>query len=135
MSNSNNMGKELKRLRKELDELQSKDRRFHFLVLSPGETEEGKLKEMIDAGKIALGDEYQVVEIPWQVHPLKGSTHIPEGSSADPYAEPELPPPPQTTKWSEQRDREERWKQHVKKIERDGQRYDGDKPKYSDGIV
>ena len=131
MSNSNNMGKELQRLRKELDELKAKDRRFHFLVLSKGETEEEKLKQLIDAGKIAAGDEYQVIEIPWAISQLKGSTHIPEGSGKDPFAEPPLPPAPQSiaTSWGEERDREKRWADHVKKIKRDGQLYDDDKSK------
>ena len=77
VSNSNNMGKELKRLRKEADELLGKAGRFHFLVLTPGETEEEKLKQQIDAGVMAAGDEFQVVHIPWKISPLMGSSHIP----------------------------------------------------------
>ena len=129
MSNSNNMGKELKRLRKELDELKAKDRRFHFLVLSKDETEEEKVKQLTAAGKFTPGDEYQVVQVPWKIAELKGSTHIPEGNSADPFAEPKMPPEPQVTSWGGQRDREQRWKEHVKKIEMAGERYDPDKPK------
>ena len=134
MSNSNNMGKELKRLRKEADELlsNSKGRRFHFLVLGPGQTEEEQLKEMIDAGKFALGDEYQIVEIPWIMRELKGSAIVPEGNSADPYADPRLSKPeeePIISSYAEEREREERWKKHVQQIKRDGQLYDPDKPK------
>ena len=55
MSNSNNMGKKLKRLRKELDELKAKDRRFHFLVVSPGETEEEKLKQLMALAALNRG--------------------------------------------------------------------------------
>jgi hypothetical protein len=130
VSNSNNLGKELARLRKEFDALQNKDRRFHFLVLTPGESEAEKLKQLIAAGTMDVGDEYQVVQIPWKISPLIGSSHIPESGGADPYAEPELPPEPVfTTSWTEKREREARWADHVKKIERDGERYEGDKPK------
>ena len=132
MSNSSNLGKELKRLRKEVDELKNRRKGFHFLVLSEGETEEEKLKQMIDAGKMAVGDEYQVIEVPWSISQLKGSPFIPEGNSADPLADPGLPPPaPQAiaSSWGEKRDREQRWKDHIRKIESDDQRYDPDKPK------
>lgn len=139
MSNSNNFGKEIKRLRKELDELTSKDRRFHFLVLTPGETEEGKLKELIVAGTMDIGDEYQVVHIPWKISPLRGANYIPEGSDEDPLGDPrlrkpELAEPIFTTSWAEKREREERWKKHEQQIERAGERFDPDKPKDRRGI-
>lgn len=135
MSNSNNMGKELKRLREELQDLKAKDRRFHFLALGKNETEEAKVKEIMDAGKFSPGDEYQVVQVPWALNELRRSTHIPEGSAADPFVEPETPrPEPVGTSCGEERDRVQRWKEHIRKIERDGTRYDPDKPKRGNGV-
>jgi len=63
VSNSNNLCKEIKRLRKEVAGLGAMGRKFHFLVLGKDETEEEKLRQMIDAGKFAPGDEYQVVQL------------------------------------------------------------------------
>ena len=135
MSNSNNMGKELKRLRKELEDLKGKGRRFHFLVLGKDDTEDEKVKQLMDAGKFAPGDEYQVVQVLWNPRQLKGAEDIPMGGAFDPYAEPEMPlaqPVPQP--WKEDLARERRWKDHIKQIERDGTRYDPDKPKFDNGI-
>ncbi len=84
---------------------------------------------MLAAGTMQKGDEYQVIQLPWSVSPFKGSPHIPKGSSADPYAEPELPPQIATSSWGEQRERGEKWARHLKDIEAKGERYEGDKPK------
>ena len=129
MSNSNNIGKELKRLRKELAEVESKDSKFHFVVGDKNENAEAKLERFRAEGKIAVGDTYQLVQVPWIVRELKGSSkYIPEGSSADPLADPGLPLPQSvSSSWGEERDRDKRWADHVRQIERDGQRFDPDK--------
>ena len=112
--------------------LKARDRRFHFLVLGENETEEAKVKQLTDAGKFTPGDEHQVVRVPWTPKPLRGSKCIPEGSvSTD---EPEMPrPEPAVTSWGEG-DREQRWREHIRKIERDGTRYDPDRSKRSNGV-
>jgi hypothetical protein len=135
VSNSNNLGKELKRLRKELAALGAKDKKFHYIIGDPNEAAEARLERLIADGKIAKGDEYQLIDIAWTPRVLRGASYIPEGTSADPYAEPALPPMPvvNVTKQMEE-EREQRWKEHVKKIEKDGERYDPNKPKYGDGI-
>jgi hypothetical protein len=127
------MGKELARLRKELDEIKAKDRRFHFVIVDRTMTEQDRIDAMLAAGTMKKGDAYQVVEVPWVISELKGSLHIPEGSSADdPYAERPLPPP-ETTPWKEEREREERWAKHVRDIEQRGDRFGYEKPS-ADGI-
>lgn len=130
------MGKELKRLRKELAELTAKDKRFHFLLLSPGETEEEKVKQLMAAGSMAQGDEYQVIQIPWHAKTLIGGDYIPEGNSADPFADPQEGKQPEVVdpSFKEQREREERWKKHVAQIQRDGDRFGFEKPKGTPGI-
>jgi len=67
---------------------------------------------------------------------LKGSLAIPEASTEpDQFAEPKMPPPdPAVSTWGEQYEREKRWKQHLRAIERNGQRFDPDGPKHGDGI-
>ena len=134
MSNSNNLGKEIKRLRKEIADLGAQDSAFHFIVGDAAETADAKLERLRAEGKVKPGDTVQSVEVPWIVRELRGSSHIPEGSAKDPFAEPEMPAPQVIgTNWGEQRDREQRWKDHLRKIERDGTRYDPDKPKAGDG--
>ena len=59
------------------------------------------------AGKVQPGDTCQLINVPWVIYELKGSTYIPEGNPHDPLADPGLPPPAQaTTNWGEQRDRD-----------------------------
>ena len=129
MSNSN-LGKEIKRLRKEIADLGAQGSAFHFIVGDAVETAEGKLERLKAEGKVQPGDTYQIVQVPWVINQLKGSPHIPEGNPHDPLADPGLPPPAQaTTNGGEQRDREQRWKEHVKKIDMAGERYDPAKPK------
>jgi len=127
---TSNIEKRLDKLQRELAELGTKDSKFHFVLGDANETAEAKLERLRAEGKIAVGDTYQLVQVPWIVRELKGSTYIPEGSSADPLADPGLPPPAQVpTDWGEECDRDKRWADHVRQIERDGQRYDPDKPK------
>jgi hypothetical protein len=135
VSNSNNISKELKRLRKELAALGAKDKKFHFVIGNPNEAAEARLERLMAEGKITTGDEYQLIDLAWTPRVLRGASYIPEGTSADPYAEPALPPMAvvNVSKLAEE-EREERWKKHLKKIEKDGERYDPDKPKYGDGI-
>jgi hypothetical protein len=132
---ASNAGKRLELLKKQLAELQAKDKGFHFVVIQPGETESERVEAL--AGIISPGDEYQPITIPWKVNPLKGSTYIPEGNSEDPYADPlqakvgseyevgglratasspTLDPLPT-------HEQQERWRKHEQQIERDGQRY------------
>lgn len=125
-----NVHKRLDKLQKEITEISAKGRAFHYIVGNANESAEAKLERMKSEGKIQAGDEYQMLDVPWVISLLKGSSHIPEGNPADPYAEPSLPPPPQdTTEWGDERERERRWKEHVRKIEASGERYDDDKPK------
>jgi hypothetical protein len=136
---TSNIHKRLDKLRKEIAEIGAKGRAFHFIVGDKNEHPEAKLERLKAEGKIASGDEYQVVQVQWAINPLEGSSHIREGIPRDPYAEPDKPPAQQETaqqaQWKEERDREQRWKDHIKKIEASGQRYDPHKPKYGDGIV
>jgi hypothetical protein len=132
VSNSNNLGKELARLRKELDEIKAKDRRFHFVIVDKTSTEQERIDTLLAAGTMKKGDAYQVIDVPWVISELKGSLEIPEGRATDPYAEPPLPPP-ETTPWKEEREREERWAKHVREIERRGERFGYEKPG-TDGI-
>ena len=130
MSNSNNLGKEIKRLRKEIADLGAQDSAFHFVVGDANETAEAKLDRMKAEGTVQPGDTCQLITVPWIVRELKGSTYIPEGNPHDPLVDPGLPPPVQaTTNWGEERDREQRWKDHVKKIDAAGERFDPDKKK------
>ena len=130
MSNSNNLGKEIKRLRKEIADLGAQDSAFHFIVGDKNENAEAKLERLRAEGQVKPGDTVQSVEVPWIVRELRGSSHIPEGSAKDPFAEPEMPAPQAVdTSWSEKRERDQRWKDHLKQVERDGTRFDPDKPK------
>lgn len=147
MSNSNNLGKELKRLRKEVEELKNRGRGFHYVVVGKTATAQERIDAMLADGSMREGDEYMVVELPWVISPLKGATHVPEGNSTDPFADPykhgnkgdgdgdgmgaspsgsPLDPPPF--------DQQERWRQHERRIEADGTRFDPDKPKPNRGI-
>lgn len=127
---TSNTHKRLDKIEKEITDLGAKGRKFHFILGDANEPAEAKLERMKAEGTVKKGDEVQLVQVPWIVRELKGSSYIPEGSDHDPYADPGLPPEPQaTTNWGEQREREQRWKDHVKKIERDGTRFDPDKPK------
>ena len=135
---TSNVHKRLDKLRKEIVDLGSKGRAFHFIVGDANEAAEAKLERMKAEGTIATGDEYQLVQIPWAISPRlsSGSSHIPEGSTHDPLVEPELPAPQAIAlSWGEEQARQQKWKDHVRKIEAAGERYDPDKPKYGDGIV
>jgi hypothetical protein len=140
---ASNAGKRLELLKKQLAELQAKDKGFHFVVIQPGETESERVEALELAGTISPGDEYQPIHIPWKVNNLKGSTYIPEGSADDPLADPLIkqgkvsggeyeygvglratassPTLDPLPTWEQQ----ERWKKHEQQIERDGQRYKG----------
>ena len=126
---TSNVGKRLDKLHKEITELGSKGRAFHFIVGDSNETAEAKLERMKAEGSVATGDEYQLIQTQWAISQLKGADYIPEGNSHDPFEEPPLPQPDVVkTSWGEQREREQKWKDHIKKITEDGQRY-GEKPK------
>jgi hypothetical protein len=125
-----NMHKRLDKLKREITDLGAKGRLFHYIVGDANENAEAKLERMKADGTITAGDECQLVQVPWVINALKGHPYIPEGSAHDPLKDPGLPPPaPIATSWAEQREREKRWADHVKKIERDGQRYEEPKPK------
>jgi hypothetical protein len=126
---TSNTHKRLDKLQKEITDLGAKGRSFQFIVGDAVESAEAKLERMKAEGQIATGDEYQLIQVPWAISALKGSTYIPEGNPDDPYAEPPLPTEPINNKWAEAREREERWKKHERKTERDGERYEGEKPK------
>ena len=80
----------------------AKGRAFHYIVGDAGEAAEAKLERMKAEGKIATGDEIQLLTIPWQIKPLVGTGAIPEGSSVDPFAEPPLSyQPPIVANWGE----------------------------------
>jgi hypothetical protein len=144
---ASNAGKRLELLKKQLAELQAKDKGFHFVVIQPGETEE----QILARGNYNEGDDIQFIHIPWKVNPLKGTAYIPEGSLDDPLADPltrkgikledgyeigvggvggegrglrasasnpRLDPLPT-------HEQQERWRRHEQQIERDGQRYKG----------
>jgi hypothetical protein len=133
---ASNAGKRLELLKKQLAELQAKDKGFHFVVIQPGETED----EILARGNYNEGDDLQFIHIPWKVNPLKGTQYIPEGSSEDPLADPLLKgktvgeyevgglsatassPGLDPLPTHEQ---QERWRKHEQQIERDGQRYKG----------
>jgi hypothetical protein len=139
---ASNAGKRLELLKKQLAELQAKDKGFHFVVIQPGETESERVEALESAGIISPGDEYQPITIPWRVNPLKGTTYIPEGSLVDPLADPlgsgeyevggvgygsglratASNPAPDPLPTHEQ---QERWKRHEAEITRLGQRYSG----------
>jgi hypothetical protein len=140
---ASNAGKRLELLKKQLAELQAKDKGFHFVVIQPGETESERVEALESAGIISPGDEYQPIHIPWKVNLLKGTTYIPEGSLVDPLADPlgsgeyevngsgtraavsspGLDPLPT-------HEQQERWKRHEAEISRSGQRYEGPKQGY-----
>ena len=124
---TSNTGKRLDKLHKEITELGAKSGKFHFVVGDTGESSGAVLERLQAEGVIQPGDQVQLVDVPWKINELKGSTYIPEGSGADPYAEPPLRPDLIVTDYAAQREREERWKKHERQIERDGQRYEGDK--------
>ena len=130
---TSNVGKRLDKLHREITDLGAKGRSFHFVVGDKNEPAEAKLERLKAEGKIAAGDECQLIDVPWRISELKGQPHIPEGNATDPLADPGLPIPETVVDAScEARDREQRWKDHIKKIEADGQRYRADKPK--DGV-
>ena len=150
MSNSNNIGKELKRLRKELDALEQKARGFHFLVHHVDDDPEPILQARIASGQYANSDVVEFVAIPWRLRELTGNLppdpladdyenrrdadegyggmneHAERGASLSGLA-PDPSPFPATGQL-------ERWKKHERAIELDGTRYDPDKPKGNDGI-
>ena len=127
---TSNVHKRLDKLKREITELGAKGKAFHFIIGDTNENAEAKLERLKAEGKIASGDECQIVEVQWAISPLRGSSHIPEGNSADPLAEPELQAPQAIAEsWGQERDRQQRWKEHVTRIEADGQRYSDDKPK------
>ena len=126
---ASNVHKRLDKLKKEITELGAKGRAFHYIIGDATESAEAKLERLKAEGKIATGDEYQTVEIPWAINQLKGSTHIPEGSSVDPFADPAIESPQDTKEWEDARGREEKWRNHIKSIEANGERYDPAKPK------
>jgi hypothetical protein len=145
---ASNAGKRLELLKKQLAELQAKDKGFHFVVIQPGETESERVEALELAGIISPGDEYQPITIPWKVNPLKGTTYIPEGSADDPLADPltrkgikledgyEIGVGLRATASSPTLDplptheQQERWKRHEAEISRSGQRYEGPKQGY-----
>jgi hypothetical protein len=145
---ASNAGKRLELLKKQLAELQAKDKGFHFVVIQPGETESERVGALESAGIISPGDEYQPIHIPWTAKPLKGSTYIPEGSLDDPLADPlikqgkvsggeyEYGVGLRATASSPALDplptheQQERWKRHEAEIVRSGQRYEGPKHGY-----
>jgi hypothetical protein len=127
---TSNAGKRLERLHKDLAEIGGKARKFHYVVGDANESSEAKLERLRAEGVVKAGDEVQTIDVPWVINQLRGSVAIPEGGGRDPLEDPGLPPPtPIATSWTEQRDREERWKKHVEQIKRDGQLFEGDKPK------
>ena len=128
-SNSTTRLVPLDKLKKEITELGAKGRAFHYIIGDATESAEAKLEQLKAEGKIATGDEYQTVEIPWAINQLKGSTHIPEGSSVDPFADPAIRVAAGHKVWEDARGREEKWRNHIKSIEANGERYDPDKPK------
>jgi hypothetical protein len=135
---ASNAGKRLEKLAKSLDAIAQKNKRHHFVVVQLGEDAVLRVEALAEEGVIRDGDDVQTVSIPWTVRELRGATHIPEGSADDPYADPrertkiggqvsmqesdlassqglDLPPG----------DQQQRWKDHERKIEMDGQRYKG----------
>jgi hypothetical protein len=140
---ASNATKRLELLKKQLAELQAKDKGFHFVVIQPGETESERVEALELAGTISPGDEYQPIHIPWRVNPLKGTAYIPEGSLDDPLADPltrkgikledgyEIGVGLRATASNPRLDplptheQQERWRKHEQQIERDGQRYKG----------
>jgi hypothetical protein len=135
---ASNAGKRLELLKKQLAELQAKDKGFHFVVIQPGETEQDRVEALESAGIISPGDEYQPITIPWRVNQLKGSQHIPESSGLDPYEDPLIR---QGKVWVDgyevgattsnprldplpTHEQQERWRRHEAEITRSGQRYD-----------
>jgi hypothetical protein len=136
---ASNAGKRLELLKKQLAELQAKDKGFHFVVIQPGETEQDRVEALESAGIISPGDEYQPITIPWRVNQLKGSQHIPESSGLDPYEDPLIrqgkvgvdgyeigaTASSQTLDPLPTHEQQERWRKHEQQIERDGQRYKG----------
>ncbi|MGZ8415616.1 MAG: hypothetical protein ACXWVQ_01325 [Methyloceanibacter sp.] len=127
---TSNVHKRLDKLKKEITQLGAKRRSFHYIVGDANESAEAKLGRLKAEGTVQAGDEIQIVQVPWVINALKGNRYISEGSAHDPLEDPGLPPPtPIATSWAEQREREERWKKHERKIEADGERYEGDKTK------
>jgi hypothetical protein len=134
---ASNAGKRLEKLAKSLDAIAQKNKRHHFVVVQPGEDELKLMYDLHTAGIVKEGDDIQPVSIPWTVRQLQGATHIPEGSADDPYGDPrerqtgtergaemsamassqglDLPPGDQV----------QRWKDHERRIEMEGQRYKG----------
>jgi hypothetical protein len=131
---TSNAGKRLERLHKELVALGAQSRAFHFIVGDVRESAEAKLERAKAEGRVQAGDEVQLIDVAWAVNELKGQAHIPEGSSKDPFEEPALPPPLAVSPLALQKEREEKWKDHLRKIEADGTRFDPDKPKSGNGI-
>jgi hypothetical protein len=151
---ASNAGKRLELLKKQLAELQAKEKGFHFVVIQPGETESERVEALESAGTISPGDEYQPVHIPWLVNPLTGSKHIPEGNPDDPYADPRernsasgsmdgihgmgvvergnigATASGTTLDPLPTHEQQERWKRHEAEISRSGQRYEGPKQGY-----
>ena len=72
MSNSNNLGKEIKRLRKEIADLGAQDSAFHFVVGDANENAEAKLDGMRAAGKVQPGDTCQLIHVPWVIYAAQG---------------------------------------------------------------
>jgi hypothetical protein len=123
---TSNIGKRLDKLHREISEIGAKGGAFHFIIGTPDEDAEAKLERMKAEGTIARGDEYQLVEIPWRIRPLRGQA-LPAGvgeAAEDPFRDPGHAMPSVTDDASAER--EQRWKAHLARIEMDGTRYQGD---------
>ena len=128
MSNSNNLGKEIKRLRKEIADLGAQDSAFHFVVGDANETAEAKLDRMKAEGKIQPGTHTSLST-------CRGSSTSSRDQRTSPkairtilllilgYRRQRRPPPTGASNATVT----QRWKEHLRKIERDGDRYDPDK--------
>jgi hypothetical protein len=68
---TSNLHKRLDRLQKEVNEIGAKRHKFHFVVGDTNESAEAKLERMKAEGKIAPGDEYQLIQVPWAMNDLK----------------------------------------------------------------
>jgi hypothetical protein len=138
---TSNAGKRLEKLEKLLDTIATKNKRHHFVVVDADGDADKHVALLAESGIIKDGDDVQVIPVAWRVHELRGQAYIPEGSTDDPLADPRtrpgaaeregrdggrgdnassprLDPPP---------DQVQRWRDHERRLEMDGTRYQGEK--------
>lgn len=132
-----NSAKRLGKVEKLIDATEALNKRFHFVVLEPGETIAERIASALLAGEMRECDECQPINITWHMHPLRGAQAIPTGEGEeDIFADPRSSrnrgvggagaSSDGLDQGAETAEHRARWAQHERKIMANGTRYQGD---------